>query len=61
MVGKIHRKCLGSKASLEDEYYKLPQRRKHILEGLAKGELDIQEGRTFTHAEAQEKLNKWFG
>ena len=31
-----------------------------ILEGITKGEQDIQDGRTFTHAEAQDKLNKWF-
>ena len=34
--------------------------RMQILEGIAKGEWDIQDGRTFTHTEAQDKLNKWF-
>ena len=33
----------------ESEFQK---RRMKILEGIAKGERDIQDGRTFTHAEA---------
>ena len=41
----------------ESEFQK---RRMKILEGIAKGQRDIQDGRTFTHAEAQSKLNKWF-
>jgi predicted transcriptional regulator len=31
-----------------------------ILECIAKGERDLQDGRTFTDAEAQDKLSKWF-
>jgi len=42
------------------EDYEFQQRRMQILEGIARGERDIQEGRTCTHAEAKEKLNKWF-
>jgi predicted transcriptional regulator len=41
----------------ESEFQK---RRMKILEGIAKGERDIQDGRTFTHAEAHGKLSKWF-
>ena len=40
--------------------YEFQQRRMQILEGIAKGERDILEGKTFTHTEAQEKLSKWF-
>mgnify|MGYP001066286608 FL=1 len=40
--------------------YEFQQRRMQILEGIAKGERDIQHGLTFSHAEAQDKLNKWF-
>ena len=40
--------------------YEFQQRRMQILEGIAKGERDIRDGLTFSHAEAQAKLNKWF-
>jgi hypothetical protein len=62
MVGKMYRKYLVSKASFEDEYYKLQQLRKPFFVGIAKGEHDIKKGRTFSHAEAKDKdkLNKWF-
>ncbi len=30
-----------------------------LLEGIAKGEQAIREGRTFTNAEARERLKKW--
>ena len=42
------------------EDYEFQQRRMQILEGIAKGERDVLEGRTFTNTEAQEKLSKWF-
>lgn len=42
------------------EDYEFQQRRMQILEGIARGERDIQEGRTCTHAEAKVKLDKWF-
>ncbi|ETN91620.1 hypothetical protein U062_02149 [Gammaproteobacteria bacterium MOLA455] len=35
------------------------QRRAQILKGIAKGECDIDEGRCFTHCEAQDKLKIW--
>ena len=37
----------------------LDQRRIHILEGIAKGEADINEGRCFTDREARDKLKIW--
>ena len=37
----------------------LDQRRIHILEGIAKGEADISEGRCFTVREARDKLKIW--
>jgi len=40
--------------------YEFQQRRMQILEGIAKGERDIQDGLTFSHTEAQDKLDKWF-
>ena len=30
-----------------------------ILEGIARGEKDISEGRVLSHAQAKKKLNKW--
>mgnify|MGYP006188512745 CR=1 FL=1 len=41
------------------EDYQFMQRRLAILEGLAKGERAILEGRTFTQQEAKEKMQKW--
>ena len=37
----------------------LVQRRIHILEGIAKGDADINAGRCFTDIEAREKLKIW--
>lgn len=39
--------------------YEMMQNRMGILEGLARGESAIKEGRVFTQAEAKEKLSKW--
>ncbi len=39
--------------------YEMMQNRMHILEGLARGETAITEGRTFTQKEAKEKMSKW--
>ena len=39
--------------------YELMVERMKILEGIAKGERAILEGRIFSHATAKEKLNKW--
>lgn len=39
--------------------YELMMARMNILEGIAKGERAILEGRTLSHAQAKEKLNKW--
>ena len=39
--------------------YEMMQNRMKILEGIARGETAIFEGRTFTEYEAEEKLSKW--
>jgi len=39
--------------------FELMQRRMRILEGVAKGERAILEGRTASDGEAREKLHKW--
>lgn len=44
---------------LDVDDYEMMQNRIRILEGIAKGETAIQEGRVFSHSEAEEKLRKW--
>jgi len=39
--------------------YEMMQNRMEILEGLARGETAILEGRVYSHTEAKEKLGKW--
>lgn len=39
--------------------YEFMQRRMQILEGIARGEQAIRDGRTCSHEEAQEKMKKW--
>ena len=41
------------------ETYELQLQRLQIMEGIARGEKAIQEGRTLTHSEAKERLSKW--
>jgi prevent-host-death family protein len=35
------------------------QNRLRLLEGIARGERAIQEGRTLTHAQAKQRLKRW--
>ena len=39
--------------------YEFMQRRLELLEGLSRGERAVLEGRTHSHCEAKEKMNKW--
>jgi len=39
--------------------YEFMERRMKILEGIARGEADILEGRTKSHAEAKKAMSKW--
>ena len=41
------------------ETYELQLQRLEIMEGIARGEKAIQEGRTLSQEEAKERLNKW--
>lgn len=41
------------------ESYELLQRRMKLLEGIARGEKAIEYGRTFTHAQAKQRLSRW--
>ena len=44
---------------LDVETYELMQQRMSILEGIARGEQAVAEGRIATHAEAKERLARW--
>ena len=50
---------LPSAYLIDVEDYERMQQRLAILEGIARGERAIQEGRVFTHDEAMVKLAKW--
>ena len=41
------------------ESYELMQRRMKLLEGIARGEKAIEEGRTMSHAQAKQRLSRW--
>ena len=50
---------LPSAYLLDVETYQLMQQRMAILEGIARGEQAIAEGRVATHAQAKKRLARW--
>ncbi len=50
---------LPSAYLLDVETYQLMQQRMAILEGIARGEQAIADGRTATHAQAKKRLARW--
>jgi prevent-host-death family protein len=44
---------------VDTETYELQQQRLRILEGIARGERAVQEGRTLRHAEAKRRMKRW--
>jgi prevent-host-death family protein len=50
---------LPSAYLLDVETYELMQQRMAVLEGIARGEQAIAEGRTATQAEARKRLARW--
>ncbi len=50
---------LPSAYLVDVESYELLQGRMKLLEGIARGEKAIEEGRTVTHAQAKERLARW--
>ena len=50
---------LPSAYLLDVETYQLMQQRMTILEGIARGEQALAEGRTATHAQAKKRLPRW--
>ncbi|MGH8469990.1 MAG: type II toxin-antitoxin system Phd/YefM family antitoxin [Gammaproteobacteria bacterium] len=41
------------------ETYEALQRRMSLLEGIARGERAIEEGRTLSHAQAKQRMARW--
>ncbi len=39
--------------------YEMMQNRMSILEGIARGEVAVLEGRTFSNTQAKEKMSRW--
>lgn len=50
---------LPSAYLVDVESYELLLRRVKLLEGIARGERAIEEGRTVTHAQAKQRLSRW--
>ena len=50
---------LPSAYLVDVESYEQLQSRMNILEGIARGERALEEGRTFTHEEAQTRISRW--
>jgi prevent-host-death family protein len=50
---------LPSAYLVDVESFELLQRRMKLLEGIARGEKAIEEGRTVTHAQAKQRLSRW--
>jgi len=50
---------LPSAYLVDVESYELLQKRMKLLEGIARGEKAIEEGRTLSHAQAKQRLTRW--
>lgn len=50
---------LPSAYLVDVESYELLQQRMTVLEGIARGELAIAEGRVVSHAQARTRLSRW--
>jgi prevent-host-death family protein len=50
---------LPSAYLVDVESYELLLRRMKLLEGIARGEKAIEEGRTLSHAQAKQRLARW--
>lgn len=50
---------LPSAYLVDVESYELTERRMRVLEGIARGEAAIAEGRTTSHAAAMKRLSRW--
>lgn len=55
----ITRHGLPSAYLVDVETYELLQRRMSLLEGIARGERAIEDGRVVTHAQARQRMARW--
>lgn len=51
---------LPSAYLVDVESYEFMQQRMSLLEGIARGEMAIAEGRAVTHAQAKARMARWF-
>lgn len=50
---------LPSAYLVDIESYEMLQRRMGLLEGIARGEKAVEDGRTLTHAQAKKRMGRW--
>lgn len=50
---------LPSAYLVDVESFEIQRKRMAILEGIARGEVAVSEGRTFSHKEAAERMVRW--
>lgn len=50
---------LPSAYLVDVQSFELLQRRMKLLEGIARGEKAIEEGRTVSHADAKKRMSRW--
>jgi prevent-host-death family protein len=50
---------LPSAYLVDVETYELQQKRMALLEGIARGEMAVAEGRVVSHAEARTRMTRW--
>jgi prevent-host-death family protein len=50
---------LPSAYLVDVESYELLQKRMSLLEGIARGEKAVDEGRVLTHAQAKQRMGRW--
>jgi prevent-host-death family protein len=50
---------LPSAYLVDVESYELLQQRMSLLEGIARGEMAVAEGRVITHAQAKDRMARW--
>ena len=55
----ITRHGVPSAYLVDVETYELLQRRIALLEGIARGEMAVEEGRTVTHSQARQRMARW--
>ncbi|TKB61056.1 MAG: type II toxin-antitoxin system Phd/YefM family antitoxin [Nitrospira sp.] len=55
----ITRHGVPSAYLVDIETYEILQRRISLLEGIARGERALEEGRTLSHAQAKQRMARW--